>query len=174
MKTRLSFLSALLTVLSLLLPLTAWADAPLADGLYRAEVRLSGGSGRAAIDSPAVLTVEDGKLYATIVWSSDHYTYMMCGGVRYDPVQKEGNSTFRLPVTLDEDIPVSAETTAMSQPHLIDYVLHFDGSTLTAAPSASHSTLPLILGAAAAAAVVIYLCTRARRRAAQQQGKAAR
>ena len=33
-------------------------------------------------------------------------------------------------ITLDEDIAVSALTTAMSEPHLIDYTLHFDSATL--------------------------------------------
>ena len=43
----------------------------------------------------------------------------------------EGNSEFQIPVTLDEDVAVSALTVAMSQPHLIDYTLHFDSVTLS-------------------------------------------
>lgn len=42
----------------------------LADGTYQADVTLTGGSGRATVDSPAAITVKDGKIYATIVWSS--------------------------------------------------------------------------------------------------------
>ena len=41
-----------------------------ADGNYTCEVTLEGGSGRATVDSPAALTVADGKMTATIVWSS--------------------------------------------------------------------------------------------------------
>ena len=41
----------------------------LADGTYQADVTLTGGSGRATVDSPAAITVKDGKIYATIVWS---------------------------------------------------------------------------------------------------------
>ena len=55
---------------------------------------------------------------------------MTVDGVRYDLVNTEGNSTFIIPITLDSDIAVSALTTAMSEPHLIDYTLHFDSESL--------------------------------------------
>ena len=102
----------------------------LEDGEYTAAVTLSGGTGKASVDSPARLFVEDGKITAEIVWSSTHYEYMVLDEVQYDRLDGEGNSTFLIPVVLDEDIAVSALTTAMSEPHLIDYVLHFDGATL--------------------------------------------
>lgn len=102
-----------------------------ADGAYTMEVTMTGGSGRASIDSPANITVENGKFTAEIVWSSSHYEYMTVDGVQYDPVNLEGNSTFLIPITPDTDITVQALTTAMSEPHLIEYVLHFDGATLT-------------------------------------------
>ena len=102
------------------------------DGEYTMEVTLTGGSGRASIDSPAEITVADGAYTAKIVWSSPHYEYMTVDGVQYDPVNTEGNSTFLIPITPDTDITVQALTTAMSEPHLIEYVLHFDGGTLTA------------------------------------------
>ena len=102
----------------------------LEDGEYTAAVTLSGGTGKASVDSPARLFVEDGKITAEIVWSSTHYEYMVLDEVQYDRLDGEGNSTFLIPVVLDEDIAVSAMTTAMSEPHLIDYVLHFDGATL--------------------------------------------
>ena len=38
----------------------------LEDGTYTAEVTLEGGSGRASIESPATLTVKDGKVTASI------------------------------------------------------------------------------------------------------------
>ena len=101
------------------------------DGEYTMEVAMTGGSGRASIDSPAEITIEDGAYTAKIVWSSPHYEYMTVDGVRYDPVNTEGNSTFLIPITPDTDITVQALTTAMSEPHLIEYVLHFDGGTLT-------------------------------------------
>lgn len=104
----------------------------LSDGTYTCEVTLAGGSGRASIESPATVVIKDGKATATIVWSSSHYEYMSVGETRYDPVQAEGNSTFEIPIAFDADIAVSALTTAMSEPHLIDYTLHFDSSTLKA------------------------------------------
>lgn len=102
----------------------------LADGTYTCDVTLTGGSGRASIESPATLTIKDGKAVATIVWSSSHYEYMTIGETKYEPVQTEGNSTFELPISFDTDMEVSALTTAMSEPHLIDYTLRFDSSSL--------------------------------------------
>ena len=104
----------------------------VADGKYTAELTLTGGSGRASVTSPAELTVENGLIRATIVWSSTHYEYMTIGDVKYLPTNTEGNSTFVIPVTLDMDIAVSALTNVMSEPHLIDYTLRFDGASLKA------------------------------------------
>ena len=102
------------------------------EGTYTCEVVLSGGSGRASVTSPAKL-VSDGKtLTATIEWSSPNYEYMIVDGTQYDPIQTEGNSTFEIPVALDAVLAVSASTVAMSQPHLVDYTLYFDSTTLTA------------------------------------------
>ena len=42
----------------------------LADGSYQVDVALEGGSGRASVESPAQVTVRDGEVTATIVWSS--------------------------------------------------------------------------------------------------------
>lgn len=100
-------------------------------GSFLCAVELTGGSGRASVSSPAVLVSDGETLMATIQWSSPNYTYMMVGDVQYDPIQEEGNSTFRIPVTLDQDISVSACTEAMSTPHLVEYTLHFDSATLT-------------------------------------------
>ncbi len=100
------------------------------DGEYTVDVTLSGGAGKASVSSPAKITVSDGKITAEIVWSSPNYEYMTLDGVQYDRVNTEGNSTFIIPVELDREIAVSALTTAMSEPHLIDYTLFFDGSTM--------------------------------------------
>ena len=104
-----------------------------ADGEYHCDVTLSGGSGRASVESPSVLTIEGGKITAVIVWSSPYYEYMIVDGERYEPlnsVNSGENAAFVIPVTLDKDMPVSASTTAMSQPHLIDYMLYFDSETI--------------------------------------------
>ena len=101
-----------------------------ADGSYTCEVTLEGGSGRATVDSPAALTVADGKMTATIVWSSSHYDYMLVDGERCDVLSTENGSTFEIPVAaLDTPLAVVGDTTAMSTPHEIDYTLTFDASS---------------------------------------------
>lgn len=109
--------------------LTSCAAKELTDGTYRMEVSLSGGSGRAGIESPALVVIEGGNASARIVWSSPYYEYMIVDGKRYEPVSMEGNSVFEIPVLLDTEMTVSASTIAMSQPHLIEYRLYIDSST---------------------------------------------
>ena len=97
-----------------------------ADGSYTCEVTLEGGSGRATVDSPAALTVADGKMTATIVWSSPNYDYMIVDGEKYLPTNTEGNSTFEIPVSaIGTPLSVVADTVAMSTPHEIEYTLTF-------------------------------------------------
>ena len=103
----------------------AAAETP-ADGEYNVTVVLEGGSGRATVDSPAALTVADGKMTATIVWSSPNYDYMIVDGEKYLPTNTEGNSTFVIPVAaLGTPLSVTADTVAMSTPHEIEYTLTF-------------------------------------------------
>lgn len=113
---------------------TTASDLGLEDGTYTVEVTLSGGSGRASVDSPATITVSGGEVTAVIVWSSPNYDFMVVDGQQYDPVNTEGNSVFEIPAAgFDCPMPVQADTTAMSQPHLIDYTLYFDSATITPA-----------------------------------------
>ena len=103
----------------------AAAETPT-DGEYNVNVVLEGGSGRATVDSPAALTVADGKMTATIVWSSPNYDYMIVDGEKYLPTNTEGNSTFTIPVAaLGTPLSVTADTVAMSTPHEIEYTLTF-------------------------------------------------
>ena len=104
-----------------------------ADGTYTCEVTLEGGSGRATVESPAAMTVADGKMTAAIVWSSPNYDYMLVDGEKYLPTNTEGNSTFEIPVAaLDTALDVTADTVAMSTPHEIEYTLTFDSASLKA------------------------------------------
>ncbi len=121
------------------LPVSAFADGvlvtpaslQLADGVYSVEVSLTGGSGKARVESPAPLTVSDGVCTAEIVWGSKNYDYMKVEGVQYFPINTEGNSAFKIPVTVfDRPMAVIADTVAMSQPHEISYSLLFDSSSL--------------------------------------------
>ena len=108
----------------------AAAEAP-ADGTYTCDVTLEGGSGRATVDSPAALTVADGRMTATIVWSSPNYDYMLVDGEKYLPTNTEGNSTFEIPVAaLDTPLDVVGDTVAMSTPHEIEYTLTFASASL--------------------------------------------
>ena len=107
----------------------------LADGRYMVAVTLSGGSGKARVQSPTALYVEDGACTAVIGWSSKNYDYMKVEGEKLLPVPNEDNATFRIPVLyFDRPMPVIADTVAMSEPHEISYTLLFDASSLEASP----------------------------------------
>ena len=105
--------------------------ANLDDGTYTIEVTLEGGSGKAFVESPMQLNVIDSAISAVVVWSSPNYDQMVVDGEQYLPVPRAGNSTFEIPLSeLVDELPIQAETTAMSEPHMIDYTLHFDLDTL--------------------------------------------
>ena len=127
-------LCAALAILLLLCAACGQKTKTLSDGAYRIEAALTGGTGRATIASPLTLTVKDGQMTATLVWSSPNYDYMKVNDVRYDAVVVDGHSVFTVPVaSLEEPLPVVADTVAMSEPHEIEYTLTFDSSTVQAA-----------------------------------------
>ncbi len=112
--------------------ISAPEDLNLADGTYEVEVTLTGGSGKASVASPAKITVSDEKIQATIIFSSANYDYVLVDGEKYLNEATEGNSTFTIPVSgFDWKMPVTADTTAMSTPHEIDYSLYFNSATIT-------------------------------------------
>jgi major membrane immunogen (membrane-anchored lipoprotein) len=107
------------------------AKPEVADGEHTADVTLDGGTGRASVDSPAVIKVNGDEITAVITWSSPHYDYMIIDGQRYEPVNTDGNSVFEIPVPyFDKPFDVVADTTAMSEPHEIEYTLTFDSSSI--------------------------------------------
>lgn len=125
-------------ILIAILSVTGCAAAPSstapAPGEYTVAVSLSGGSGKASVKSPAKLMVTADKMTAQLVWSSPNYTWVEVDGTRYRPTSGPGeNSTFEIPVELDVDIKIRAETVAMSRPHTIEYTLRLDASTIKAA-----------------------------------------
>lgn len=78
------------------------------------------------MDSPAKVVIKDGKITATVVWSSPNYDYMLVDGTKYLNENKGENSTFTIPVSgFDCDIAVVGDTVAMSTPHEIEYTLNF-------------------------------------------------
>ena len=104
----------------------------LADGEYTVEAVLSGGTGKAKLLNPTALTVSEGEITATIVWSSSNYDYMIVNGDQYLPITTEGGSTFQIPVeSLGVEIPVTADTVAMGTPHEIAYTILLQADTVS-------------------------------------------
>ena len=106
-------------------------DLKLEDGDYTAEVKMEGGSGKSSVTSPTEFTVKDGKVTASVEWSSPYYDYMLIGDDKYEPVNEDGNSVFEIPVDgFDYPMEVVADTVAMSTPHEIEYTLQFDSASI--------------------------------------------
>ncbi|NLC40139.1 MAG: hypothetical protein GX763_04375 [Clostridiaceae bacterium] len=103
-----------------------------ADAFMSAQIdaELTGGSGKASVESPATLLYKDGQNFAQIVWSSPNYIYMLVDGIEYLPINVDGNSSFEIPVKLDTDMTVVACTVAMGSPKEIEYNLYFDSSSV--------------------------------------------
>ena len=111
----------------LLACLTGCGDKKLEDGTYSVKLSMEGGTGKAYIESPVTVTVKDGAAYATLVWSSKNYDYMLVNGDKYLNESEGGNSTFTVPIDgIPSDMQVIGDTTAMSVPHEIEYTLHFE------------------------------------------------
>ncbi|MBO7339492.1 MAG: sirohydrochlorin cobaltochelatase [Lachnospiraceae bacterium] len=102
--------------------------AALADGEYQASVVLGGGSGKATVNSPVTIKVTDGVAYATLVWTSKNYDYMIVDDVKYLNESADGeNSSFTIPVkAFGVELPVIGDTVAMSNAHEIEYTLLFE------------------------------------------------
>ena len=98
-------------------------DGTFQPSLFRAE----GGTGKVKITCEEV-TVKEGAAEAVIEFSSPHYEWVKKDDVTYEPenADEEGRKTsrFRIPVLLDEEQAISALTTAMSQPHEIEYTIY--------------------------------------------------
>ena len=130
--------------------------AALNDGEYLIEVNMTGGSGKATVTSPTHITVKDSKVSAEIEWSSPNYDYMEVDGKEYRPVNESGNSKFIIDVPkLDEEIPVKAETLAMSEPHIIDYTLYFDSKTAKAEGGFTGFIIGGVIAVLAISAVIV-------------------
>lgn len=121
----------------------------LAEGDYLVDVSLEGGSGKADITSPAKMhTSENGEISVEIEWSSPHYDYMMVLDKEYYPINDSGNSRFVIDLdALYEELPVTAETVAMSEPHMIDYTIHFDTHSVERQGRLVYSTTMEAVGA---------------------------
>ncbi len=99
----------------------------LEDGSYVPTLfTVTGGTGKVKITCPEVVVTE-GEAQARIEFSSPHYEWVKVDDVQYDPENADDadrdNSVFRIPVRLDEEMTISGLTTAMSEPHEIEYTL---------------------------------------------------
>ncbi len=102
-------------------------SAVLQDGTYVPETfTAQGGTGKVRITCPEVILTQ-GEAQAVVEFSSPHYEWVKVNGRQYDPEnaqeQDRKNSVFRIPVVLDEEMKISGLTTAMSEPHEIEYTL---------------------------------------------------
>ncbi len=87
-------------------------------------ISFEGGSGKAYIESPVEVTFDGSDITACFIWSSKNYDYMIVDDVRYDNENEGGPSTFHVKIkNLDEPLKVIGDTTAMSKPHEIEYVI---------------------------------------------------
>lgn len=102
------------------------------DGEYSIEVELEGGSGKASVTSPTLITVKNKAATARIQWSSSNYDYMIVDGKKYLPVNEDGgNSVFEIPIlAVNEEMPVIADTVAMGAPREIQYTLTFYSASI--------------------------------------------
>lgn len=122
--------AAVLSVICVMLlyaPASASYAYAMNDGEYCVSVDMEGGSGKASVTSPTLLTVKEGKPFARIQWSSANYDYMIVDETYYYNQSDEGmNSVFKIPVLCwDEKMDVIADTTAMGDPVEISYKLTF-------------------------------------------------
>lgn len=115
------------------------------DGTYKPEFGFTGGSGRATISCNKVV-VKDGKATATITFSSPNFTWVKSLGKTVTNENKGGNSTFTIPINLNGKTTITAETTAMSQPYEVEYILYcfIDGTKVTTStPNKSDDVIEL-------------------------------
>ena len=118
---------------------TGTGSATLADGTYTIDAdhyAFEGGTGKARLTCTSV-TIKDGQATGEFTASSANMSHVHIGTVSaeseelsvYDPdTDQMGADTFKienkkvtLPVKLNEQTAISARTTAMSQPHWINY-----------------------------------------------------
>ncbi len=114
------------------------------DGVYTADsFSWSGGSGRLSISCDSII-IEDGRASAIIIFTSGKISYVKVDHSLYSPIaQTQSTSTYEIPVQLNTNTVIAACTTAMSQPHEIEYELYIGlGNSLSDAaedPSGIHT-----------------------------------
>ena len=143
-------------------------EVDLPDGEYSIEVHMTGGSGRASVSSPTLLTVRSGRAWARLIWSSAYYDYMILDDAWfYNQTADGGSSVFEIPIVrMDEPIPVVADTTAMGDPLEIDYTLTFYSDSVGSKgeiPQEAAKKVLILAGAMIAAGGVLNYFVKKRR-----------
>ena len=159
---RFVLLAAVLVILTgmfLAGPIHAMAETTLEDGVYSVGFTFDGGSGRGgveAIDAAA----ENGQITKLYVYmTSPNYDYCIYYGEQYLNTSEEGNSCFILPY-VEESFLLTADTTAMSQPHEIDYNVTLDLDSMKALDGKSYGTTAIMIaGAVLAGIVILFIAT---------------
>lgn len=121
---------AFLRWLAVALCLALWGTGALAqasalpEGEYVPDgFTFTGGTGRVTITCPKI-AVEGDAVTATLVFSSPNYPKLTVDGVEYAAEHEGKTSIFTVPAVVNADMTVVGTTTAMSQPHDIEYVVH--------------------------------------------------
>ncbi|MBQ1547210.1 MAG: hypothetical protein IIZ61_02345, partial [Lachnospiraceae bacterium] len=96
---------------------------------FSINIEMEGGTGKAYIESPVSAVKKEDGYELELVWSSKNYDYMIVDGKRYENEASEGeNSKFTVTVkSIEEPLKVIGDTTAMSTPHEIEYIIYFNG-----------------------------------------------
>jgi len=149
MKRTCTAVFAALFVLLAAIP-AAFADTVYEDGAYTASLTFEGGTGRIVWDSPVAVTVAGGVLYADLVMSKPNgetpsVEWMEYNGVRYTAQVDASAKTcsfYHVPVTNPSVMKVSANTTAMSAEHVVEYTLCLNVSAIPTVSGGSFSSQP--------------------------------
>lgn len=121
-------------------PYTDAASVDYDDGEYVVDLVLEGGTGRVTVSSPTKLSVVGGKGAVVLEWSSPNYDYVVVAGKQYLPLNKSGNAVFLVPVVeFDKPFDLVGDTTAMSEPHEVDYKLTVDYDSMRPLDSSASS-----------------------------------
>ena len=95
----------------------------LADGTYTPDsFSFSGGTGKVVIVCDSI-EVRNGQTYATLRFMKSSGGPASVDRLRANGQEYPGNNTFTIPVELNKNNTIVARTTAMSQPHWIEYTI---------------------------------------------------
>lgn len=96
----------------------------ISDGEYTPEkFTWSGGTGRVQISCDKVV-VKEGRAYATLIFSSDHYQYVKVDGDTYYTTKSDGQASVEIPVVLNQNMKIVGMTDKMSSAHEIEYNIY--------------------------------------------------